>query len=412
MYSDSRRGVLKKCIAAGSLGLSSGCLGSLSGSGDTVQFGALLPLSGALAPLGQHGKRMVEQAASDVNAAGGIRGNDLEVTILDTEANAETAVEQYGTLVDRGVTGFVGGLVSDASLALAPEAASDEIMEVSPASTAPQLSTAGRANGRKYFGRTVPSDGTQALVMAKVVDDPLYIDADSVALLSIDNSFGAGLADAQREALDAEIVADVRYDPSSGSFDDTIADVFQNDPDAVSFTSVSGQERGILDAYNQSEYDVPWVLSAGMFGGDLPSYYDGFYSASLSSARTQAYFELVRRLSDIDQPRAYSVNAYDALFLMACAAEQAGEASGPAIAETIQSVSGGSGHTVSVGDFGRVRSLTDAGRAVNYQGASGSVDLTANLEPLSSYLIERVNNGSVESLELLQSRFFKSGGNQ
>ncbi len=36
--------------------------------------------------------------------------------------------------------------------------------------------------------------------MAKVVDDPLYVGADSVALLSIDNSFGAGLADAQREA--------------------------------------------------------------------------------------------------------------------------------------------------------------------------------------------------------------------
>jgi hypothetical protein len=49
---------------------------------------------------------------------------------------------------------------------------------------------------------------------------------------------------------------------------------------------------------------------------------------------------------------------------------------------------------------------------VNYQGASGGVDLTANLEPLSSYLIERVTDGSVESLELLQRQFFESGGNQ
>jgi len=410
MYSDSRRNVLKKCITVGGLGVSSGCLGSLGGSSNTVQFGALLPLSGSLAPLGQHGKRMVEQAVSDINAAGGIRGDSVEVTVLDTEASAETAVEQYRSLADRGVVGFVGGLVSDASLALAPEAASDGIMEVSPASTAPQLSTAGRANGRKYFARTVPSDGTQALVMAKVVDDPLYIDADSVALLSIDNSFGAGLAEAQREALNTEVVADIRYDPAAESFDDTLGGVFENDPDAVSFTSVVGQERGILNAYSQSEYDVPWVLSAGMLGGDLPSYYEGFYSASLSSARTQAYFDLVRRLSDIDQPRAYSVNAYDALFLMAIAAEQAGESSGSAIAETIQSVSGGSGHTVSVGDFGRVRSLTEEGRAVNYQGASGSVDLTASLEPLSSYLIERVTDGSVEALELLQPQFFRSEG--
>ncbi len=74
------------------------------------------------------------------------RRNDVEVTILDTEANAETAVEQYGTLVDRGVIGFVGGLVvtrRSPSHRRRPAT----IMEVSPASTAPQLSTAGRPTG-------------------------------------------------------------------------------------------------------------------------------------------------------------------------------------------------------------------------------------------------------------------------
>jgi len=410
MGMDSRRSVLKKIAGTGVLGVSSGCLGSFSGRGETVQFGALFPLSGSLERLGTHGKRAAEQAVADVNDAGGINGTEVELTVLDTEASVETATEQYRSLVEQGIVGFVGGLISDVSIALAPEAASDAVMEVSPASTAPQLSTAGRADGTKYFGRVVPSDGAQAAVMAKALDDPMHVGADSVALLSIDNSFGAGLAEAQTESLDSEVVADVRFDPAADSFDDVLRAVFENDPDAVGFTCAAGQERGVLDAYERSDYDVPWVFSSGMFDGDLPAYYEGFYSASFSSGRTDGYFDLVRRFTDIDQPAAYAVNAYDALFLMASAAEKAGESSGPAIAETIQSVSGGSGHTVSVGDFDRVRSLIEAGRDVNYQGASGSVDLTDDLEPLSSYLIERVTDGTIESLELLQPQYFESEG--
>ncbi|WP_136687606.1 ABC transporter substrate-binding protein [Halorhabdus amylolytica] len=408
----TRRGYLGRLSGLGAIAVSSGCLGLPSGSGGTIEFGALAPLSGDLEALGRHAKRTVERATKDINDAGGINGNEIELTVLDTEADVEVATEQYQSLVDRDVVGVVGGLVSDVSIALAPEAAGDNIMMVSYASTAPQLSTAGQADGRKYFGRTVPNDGNQAAVMAKVVDSPLFIDADSVALLSIDNSFGAGLARSLQDSIDTSIVADARYDPGAETFSDTIETVFENDPDAVAFTSVPGQERGILDAYAQTDYDVPWVFSAGMFGGDIPSYYEGFYSASLSSDLTDGYFDLIRRLSDIDQLETYAANAYDALFLMAAAAEKAGDASGPAIAETLRSVSSGTGHTVSVGDFDRVRSLIDAGREINYQGASGSVDLTANLEPLSSYLVQRVTDGTVESLELLQPQFFQSGGEQ
>ncbi|ACV48533.1 MULTISPECIES: ABC transporter substrate-binding protein [Halomicrobium] len=406
----TRRNVLKTAVGTAAVGLSSGCLGTLSGSDQTVSFGAVYPLSGPLEQVGTHGKRATEQAVRDINAAGGINGQRVELTAIDSEATVETAVEGYREFAESGGIGFVGGLVSDVSIALSQEVADDEIMEVSPASTAPQLTTAGRVDDRKFFGRTVPSDGLQAAAMAKVVDDSLYIGADSVALLSIDNSFGAGLAEAQRSLLDAEIVADVRYDSAADSFDGTLDTVFENDPDAVAFTSVSGQEGGILDAYSQRDEDVPWVFSAGMFGGDVPSYYDGFYSASLSSSRADGYFDLVRRLSDIDALEAFAANGYDAMFLMAAAAQQAGETTGPAIADTIRSVSGGTGHTVSVGDFDKVRSLTDAGRELNYQGASGGVDLTENLEPLSSYLIQRIDGGVAESLELLQRGFFESEG--
>ena len=412
-HSYTRRGFLRTAGGAVGLGTLSGCLGTFDSEGARpVRFGAILPLSGPLEQVGTHGKRAVEQAVTDVNRAGGILGRSVELTAIDSEANPDTALDGYRSLAESGAVGFVGGLVSDVSLALAPEAAEDGLMEVSPASTNPQLTEAGRTDDRKFFGRTVPSDILQAVAMAKILDSLQYAGAETVSLLAVDNAFGSDLAAEIDANLDADVLANVGYDPSADSFGDTIDAVFADSPDAVGFVSVPGQEHGILDAYAASDYHAPWVFSAGMFGTDVPSSYEGFYSASLSSVQTEGYFGLSRRLSDIAPLAPYAANAYDAMFLMAAAAEKAGTVSGPAIADSIRSVSGGAGHTVGVGEFERVRSLVDAGRGLNYQGAASGVDLTDALEPLSSYVVEHVSNGRVEQLELLQRQFFQNGGDR
>ncbi|MFC7204563.1 ABC transporter substrate-binding protein [Haloferax namakaokahaiae] len=408
-----RRRFLRATGGTLALGSLSGCVGDLqSQTTEPISFGAVLPLSGPLGQIGTHGLRATQQAVEDINRAGGLLGRPVELIEVDSGASADVALEGYETLVDEGAIGFVGGLVSDVSLALAPKAAEDGIMEVSPSSTTPQLSTAGVADGRKYFGRTVPSDILQAIAMTKILDSPQYVNAETVSLLYIDNSFGADLAAELTANLDAEVVADVAYDPTADSFAGPLDDVLGPEPDAVGFVSVPGQETGILDAYGSSQHVVPWVFAAGMFGTENPSYYEGFYSASLSSTRTDGYFNLQRQLSDIAPLAVYAVNAYDAMFLMGAAVEKSGTATGTAIAETIRSVSGGTGHTVSVGEFDAVKPLIEAGRNLNYEGASGGVDLTEQLEPLSPYVIERITTGAVEQLELLQTQFFASGGSQ
>ncbi len=44
---------------------------------------------------------------------------------------------------------------------------------------------------------------------------------------------------------------------------------------------------------------------------------------------------------------------------------------------------------------------------MNYQGASSSVDLSENLEPLNAYVIERVDGDTMTQLELLRASFFR-----
>lgn len=407
-----RRAMLQSVLATTTIGTLSGCIGSWGDAAEPIEFGAVLPQSGSLERIGTHQRRAIEQAVKHVNTAGGIRGRQINLTTLNSEADPETAVEQYQQLVDRGIVGFVGGLTSGASIALAPNAAEDQIMEVSPSSTSPQLSTAGRAGGQKYFARTVQNDALQASVMAKIIDSAQYADADTVALLALDNTFGDNLSTVISDKLDATVVADVRYDPTADTFDDVFAEVFANSPDVVGFVSVSGQESNIMDAYATTEYDAPWVFSTGIVGENPPSYYDGFYAASIASTQTDGYERLRRLLSDISPLAAFSANAYDALFLMAIAAEKAGEISGTAIADNIRSVSGGAGHTVSVGGFDKVRSLVEAGRELNYQGAASAVDLTPELEPLGSFVIEQVEDGRVRKLELIQPQFFQTGESQ
>jgi ABC-type branched-subunit amino acid transport system substrate-binding protein len=407
-----RRNVLQGLVSATAVGSLSGCIGALGDEGPPVKFGVMLPLSGNLETVGTHLKRAAEQAASNVNDAGGIHGRPVEITAVDTEVDPETATERYQSLVEEGVVGIVGGLTSGVSAALAPLTAEDNIMQVSPSATSPQLSDAGRSEGRKYFGRTAPNDSLQALAMAKILDAPQYVDASSVSILAIDNAFGDGLAQALSDNLDATVVANSRYDPSADAFDELLSDLLEDDPDGVGFVSVAGQEGDVLDAYAETDADVPWVFSAGLFDGDTPPTYEGFYSASLSSSQTDGYLKLTRKLSDIAPLVSFTANSYDAMFLMATAAEKADEVSGTGIAGTIRSVSRGAGHTVSLGEFDRVRSLVDAGRELNYQGASGAVDLTENLEPLSQYLIQQVRDGRPQSLELLQRQFFQSGGNR
>jgi branched-chain amino acid transport system substrate-binding protein len=90
---------------------------------------------------------------------------------------------------------------------------------------------------------------------------------------------------------------------------------------------------------------------------------------------------LSRFKKKIETPYPFTPHAYDALFLMALAVHSAGEASGTAIARTIRSVSRPPGTAVTVDEFDVATSLIDDGEEINYEGASGAVDLNEALEP-------------------------------
>lgn len=395
--------------ATGVAGLA-GCLG-VGESADPVTIGSLLPLSGpgALADVAAHHEQAVAQAVEHVNAAGGIHGRRVVHESRDTEASPDAAADAYASLADGDAVALVGAVISGISESLAGTAADDQRPLISPASTSPALADAGRNGDLKYFARTCPNDRQQATAMAKIVDDRRYADASTLGILHLDDAFGSALAAAVTDAVDADVSDTVAFAPSSETPGDPVDAVLAAEPDAVAFVGTPGQSTSVLAELVGRQYDGEVVLSSGLLPAAPGTEYMGVYTASVASARTVDTKRLETDLADVAPLMPYTSNAYDAAMLAALAAEAAGDASPQAVAGRLRDVSGGVGHAVGVGQFDRARAVIDAGRRVNYRGASGAVDLRADLEPLASYVVERVTGGQTQTLELLQRSFFAGG---
>jgi len=412
MHRTTRRGWLAAAGTAAAAGLA-GCAG-VGGSSQPATVASLLPTSaeGVLGDIAAHHERAVETAVEHANAAGGLDGREVVHVSGDTAASPDAALDAYDELAADDPVVVVGAVVSGVTAAVAERAAEDGQLLVSPASTSPSLASAGRTGdgGEKFFARTCPNDRQQAAVVAKTVDDAAYADADTAGVLHLDDAFGTALADATADALDAEVAATV---PFPGSPDDPAApvdDVLADEPDAVAFLGTPGPSTAVLEELVARQYEGAVVLSSGLVPSNPPPNFNGVYTASVADADTVGTKRLRRQLAGIAPLLPYSTNAYDAAFLPLLAAEYAGDASSAAAAGALQSVSGGVGHSVTVGEFDRAATLADAGRDLNYQGASGGVDMNDDLEPVSSYLVQQLGDTGLQTLELLKPRFFDGGG--
>lgn len=118
----------------------------------------------AVAPIGdtfgssQEILRGVAQAQEAVNQAGGINGVPLRVAIANEDSKPETSRRLAESLAKNPeILGVVGHSISDNSLAAADVYQTNQLVMVSPMSSAVQLSNKG-----SYIFRTIPSDRTTA----------------------------------------------------------------------------------------------------------------------------------------------------------------------------------------------------------------------------------------------------------
>lgn len=131
---------------------------------ETIKIGVLLPLTGDAAAYGVPAKNMVELAVDEINKAGGVGGQSLELVIEDSKCNGDDAATSTSKLINEDkVQVIIGGFCSSESLAAVPIATEKKVALFSPGSSSPKLTGAGA-----YFFRNYPSDASQGEVLATI----------------------------------------------------------------------------------------------------------------------------------------------------------------------------------------------------------------------------------------------------
>ena len=139
-------------------------------------------------PVGAPMKRAAELAAEEINTEGGIQGRKLELVIKDDFGDPDSAVAVASALEAEGVVAVIGHVYSGTTLAAAPvyNGASDPVAQISPSSSAPDVTGAG-----SYTFRVCPSDLAHGAALARYARDQLHLDRGSILYLNDD--YGRGI---------------------------------------------------------------------------------------------------------------------------------------------------------------------------------------------------------------------------
>lgn len=162
-----------------------------------ILIGVAGPFSGPNAALGEQLRRGVEQAASDINATGGIGGERLSLSFADDGCDPRKAVEAATGFVSAGAKAVIGHYCSGASIPAAKVYEKAGIVMLSPASTNPRLTDEGGWN----VVRVVPRDDAQAdaaaaLTLGKFPGRKIAIVSEEApAFAALAQRYGKALAD-------------------------------------------------------------------------------------------------------------------------------------------------------------------------------------------------------------------------
>lgn len=156
---------------------------------EPIQIGINVPLSGAVAFLGQDEKLGYEIALEEINSAGGVLGRQIELVYVDNQCSPTEGVSAHRQLMDlHNVVVTIGGSCSSATLAFMPIAEEAQIPNLVQSATNPDITRLSGVGGNIWNFRMNVDDSIMATYFAKFI----AADAESVYMIAANNDWGRG----------------------------------------------------------------------------------------------------------------------------------------------------------------------------------------------------------------------------
>lgn len=294
---------------------------------DTVKFGVIGPLTGDYSLYGVAVENGAKLAAQELNAAGGVLGKDLEIIAYDSKGDPTEGVNAYNRLRDQdGIDALIGGTFSGVTLAIKELAVADNVPVLTPTATNPEVTL----NAANVF-RACYTDSYQGSVAAVFAADTLGA-ANVAVMYNRDDAYSEGLANAFMDEFDARSLAYTAFEfgATDDDYNAILTNIQSGGYDAVFLPAYIAEVGAILTQADTLGLDIPFIGGDGWDGieADYADVAEGFYFANhyAKTDEAQVVQDFVANYTDEfgEAPNALAALAYDAVYAMAAAFEEAG----------------------------------------------------------------------------------------
>jgi branched-chain amino acid transport system substrate-binding protein len=292
-----------------------------------VLIGVAGPMTGTLAWLGEQMERGAMLAVADLNADGGVLGEQVQLITVDDFCDPEQAIAAARKLVSDGVVLVVGHFCSGASIPASEIYDAAGVLMISPASTNPMLTELGRAS----VFRVTHRDDAAGTVAGNFLAD--HWPDKEIAILHDDTTFGKGLAEETKKQLNRRGSNEAIYQayvPGGSDYAAEIVELQAADVDVVFIGGYHPEIALMARAARDRGYPVQLVtgttLASEDFGLIAGPAAEGALFLDVADPRERAEAApVVQRFRALGfEPEGYTLYAYGAVQVWAQAAEKAG----------------------------------------------------------------------------------------
>jgi branched-chain amino acid transport system substrate-binding protein len=307
-----------------------------------IKIGEFASLTGKEATFGTSSHEGTLLGVEQINAAGGVLGQKLELLTEDDLSKSGEPATVVNKLISRdGVVAILGEVASTRSIEAAPICQQSHIPMISPASTNPKVTETG-----DYIFRVCFIDPFQGTVMANFASKTLK--AKKVAVFTdVKSDYSKGLAKFFKEkflANGGQIVAELDYNGGDKDFKAQLTAIKAADPDAV---FVPGYYTDVALICIQARQ---LNLTAPLFGGDgwesaqlltigqdavEGNYFSTHYAPAVATEKSRSFVAAYEKRFDGKVPDAMAALGYDSVMVLADAMKRAGTTDGPKVRDAL-----------------------------------------------------------------------------
>jgi branched-chain amino acid transport system substrate-binding protein len=305
-----------------------------------VKIGVAGPITGANAATGAQMKNGVDQAAADINKAGGILGQKITVEYGDDVSDPKQGVSVANDFSGDGVKFVVGNYNSGVTIPSSEVYQENGILEITPASTNPTVTERGMWNIFRVCGR----DDQQGRVAGDYILK--HFKGKRIAFVNDKTTYGKGLVDETLKTIKAGGMDSALYEginTGEKDYSALVSKIKQSGADLVYFGGLYTEAGLIVRQMRDQGVTAPLMGGDGITSDEFASVGGPGVIGSLMTYgpdprnRPEAKAVVAEFRARNFEPEAYTLYSYAAVQIIAQAAAAANSLDPKKVADKMHS---------------------------------------------------------------------------